>query len=151
MSGNWTFMSVHGAVLLAVHRDPDASRDDIADEAGISLRWTIKVLGDLVDEGYLRRERRGRRFRYSVNRELAMRHPIMRDVDVDRLLRLLEPPMEPAEVRRAVSGQRSELADLTDRVATERERLAIVERRRQQLEQVVREVSSTLRRAARSG
>lgn len=149
MSASWTFVSAHGAVLLAVHRDPEATMEDIAEVAGISVRWAIKVVGDLMNEGYLRRERRGRRYRYLVDPDRPMRHPVTRDVDIDRLLYLLEPPEETRTAQEARRNRKAELTELADRVATERERLAVLERHRRHLEDVLRQVTSTLRREAR--
>jgi DNA-binding MarR family transcriptional regulator len=73
----WAFLTSHGFVLLAVARNPDATVREIAERVAVTERQAHRVLADLVDEGYLVRERVGRRNRYRVNRKQPMRHSSM--------------------------------------------------------------------------
>ena len=50
-----------------------------------------RVLADLEHEGYIERERVGRRNHYSVNVERPMRHPSVSDREIGRLLAALTP------------------------------------------------------------
>jgi DNA-binding IclR family transcriptional regulator len=51
-----------------VARRPDATIREVAEAVGLTERQVHRVLGDLEESGYLRRERIGRRNRYTVER-----------------------------------------------------------------------------------
>ena len=85
----WTFLTSHASVLLEVSRDSDATVRDIAERAGLTERQAHRVLADLVDGGYLQRERVGRRNHYSVDRARPMRHPAVSDRRIGELLEAL--------------------------------------------------------------
>lgn len=87
--GHWTFLTNHAHVLIYVARDPGARVREIADAVGITERTAHGILGDLVDDGYLRREKEGRRNRYECVEDLPLRHPIESDHQVGELLRAL--------------------------------------------------------------
>jgi len=81
-------------VLLCIARDPDIRLRDIATRIGITERAAQRILADLVESGYVERQREGRRNRYTVNPDLRMRHPAQAGHDVGEMLDLLnrEPP-----------------------------------------------------------
>ena len=86
----WRFLSNHTQVLLCVHRDPNARFRDIAQSVGITERAAQRIVADLIESGYVESERNGRRNHYSINTDIAMRHPAQDGHDVGELLRLLE-------------------------------------------------------------
>ena len=90
----WTFVTNHTQVLLCIARDPDIRLRDIAAHIGITERAAQRILADLVESGYVVRQREGRRNRYTVNPDLRMRHPAQAGHDVGEMLDLLnrEPP-----------------------------------------------------------
>ena len=88
----WRFLTNHTQVLLCIARDPDARLRDVADEVGITERAAQRIMADLVEAGFVERERVGRRNRYVVNRDRQMRHPAQLGHEVGELLELLEPP-----------------------------------------------------------
>jgi DNA-binding MarR family transcriptional regulator len=73
---SWTFLSNHAHVLLCVAADPDRTLHDIAERVGITERGVQLILADLIAEGYLERERVGRRNHYKVHPEGRLRHPL---------------------------------------------------------------------------
>jgi len=83
---SWTFLTNHGHVLLAIAADPDSRIADIAARVGISARAALGILGDLEDEGYVVRTRRGRRTHYDVRPHRPFRHPSAAHRDVDELI-----------------------------------------------------------------
>jgi len=83
---SWTFLTNHGHVLLAIAADPDSRIADIAARVGISTRAALGILGDLEDEGYVVRTRRGRRTHYDVRPHRPFRHPSAAHRDVDELI-----------------------------------------------------------------
>ncbi len=86
---NWTFITSHGSVLLQVARAPNATVRELAEGAGLTERQAHRVLADLVDEGYIVRERVGRRNRYRVNPNRPMKHPAVASHRVGELLAAL--------------------------------------------------------------
>ncbi len=85
----WTFLTSHGFVLFEVTRAPGATVREIAQRSGLTERQTHRVLADLVEGGYVARERIGRRNHYRVDDSLPMRHPILEGRRVGELLAAL--------------------------------------------------------------
>src|SRR4051812_1215459 len=85
----WDFLTNHAHVLLCVSRDPGTRLRDIAVAVGITERATHRILSELVDEGYVLREREGRRNHYQVVAELPLRHPLVQDRAVGDLLEIV--------------------------------------------------------------
>jgi predicted transcriptional regulator len=94
-SARWDFLTNHAHVLLAISQDPGIRLRDIAAAVGITERSAHKILSQLVDEGYVLRERHGRRNRYKVKPELPLRHPLVQDREVGDLLTVLLRPERP--------------------------------------------------------
>lgn len=76
-------------MLVEVSRSPDATVRQLAERASLTERQAHRVLADLVDGGYVIRERVGRRNRYRVNEGASMRHPSVADHRVGELLGVL--------------------------------------------------------------
>ena len=53
-------------VLTVLARDPDARLRDVAEQVGITERAVHRIVTELVEEGYLERERIGARHRYEI-------------------------------------------------------------------------------------
>jgi len=87
----WYFVTSHAVLLVEVARTPDATVRELAQRSGLTERQTHRVLNDLVDEGYVSRERVGRRNRYRVDGSVAMRHPSVARHRVGELLAVLTP------------------------------------------------------------
>jgi DNA-binding IclR family transcriptional regulator len=87
---SWTFVTSHTQVLLCLARDPTVRLRDVAATVGITERAAQRILGDLVEGGYVQRERVGRRNRYAINGALAMRHASQRNLEIGQLLALLQ-------------------------------------------------------------
>ena len=85
----WDFLTNHAHVLVCVARDPGIRLRDIAGAVGITERAAHRIVSELVDEGYLKRERQGRRNHYTVEAKSPLRHPLMEKREVGELLSLL--------------------------------------------------------------
>ena len=59
-------LSRHGLALLCIARDPDSRLREIADFVGVTERAAHTLVSDLVESGYVARERVGNRNRYEV-------------------------------------------------------------------------------------
>jgi predicted transcriptional regulator len=91
-SPEWTFLSNHGHVLVALARDPDVRIRDLADAVGITDRAVQDILGDLVDGGHVVRTREGRRNHYRVVRRTRLRHPLESHATIGAFLDVVTPP-----------------------------------------------------------
>ena len=70
-------------------RDPGIRLRDIAAAVGITERAAHRIVSELVEEGYVVRERQGRRNRYQVKTKLPLRHPLAEEHEVGDLLEVL--------------------------------------------------------------
>jgi DNA-binding MarR family transcriptional regulator len=86
----WRFVTNHTQVLLCIARDPDVRMKTIAESVGITERAAQRIVHDLVESGFVQRERVGRRNRYLIDREVHMRHEAQRDHEIGELLDLLK-------------------------------------------------------------
>ena len=89
---HWRFLSNHSQVLLCIACDPNARFRDIAQAVGITERATQRIVADLIDAGYVEREKVGRRNLYRVNTDIKMRHAAQGDHEIGDLLDLFELP-----------------------------------------------------------
>jgi DNA-binding IclR family transcriptional regulator len=85
----WRFLSNHTQVLLLLHRVRNARFRDIAQHVGITERAAQRIVADLIETGYVESERVGRRNRYRINTNIAMRHPAQDGHEIGELLKLL--------------------------------------------------------------
>jgi DNA-binding transcriptional ArsR family regulator len=85
----WDFLTNHAHVLICVADDPGIRLRDIAAAVGITERAAHRILSELVEEGYVVRERQGRRNRYEVKPDLPLRHPLVNGREVGDLLKIL--------------------------------------------------------------
>lgn len=86
---SWSFLTNHGLVLTHIGRYPDSTGLEIAQTVGITERAARKIVADLLAEGYIDRERVGRRNSYRLNTHLPLRHPAERTATAGELLGLL--------------------------------------------------------------
>jgi DNA-binding transcriptional ArsR family regulator len=106
----WDFLTNHAHVLVCVAHDRGIRLRDIAAAVGITERAAHRILSELVEDGYVLREREGRRNRYQVKPELPLRHPLVQGREVGDLLEvLLKSPRSATRIRGARSASGSAL------------------------------------------
>ena len=76
-------------MLLCLERNPDVRLRDVAETVGITERATQRIVTDLVEAGYVTRQRVGRRNHYVLNRNIRMRHPSQFEHEIGELLDVL--------------------------------------------------------------
>ncbi len=86
----WTFLTHHGHVLVAVAQSADLTVDQIAAKVGITARATAVILTDLVDAGYVEKTKVGRNNHYTVHGEIPLRHPLNNNTTIAELLALFQ-------------------------------------------------------------
>jgi DNA-binding IclR family transcriptional regulator len=86
---SWTFLTNHAQVLLCVARDPGVRLRDIAAGLDITERSAFSIITDLVDAGYVVKEKDGRRNRYRIQEHLPLPDSVARERTVGEVLALL--------------------------------------------------------------
>lgn len=89
LSPTWAFLTNHAQVLVCIAEDPDVRLRDIGDRIGLTERAVHRLVNDLVDAGYVTRERVGRRNRYSINAHAPLPDQVARKRSIGELLRVL--------------------------------------------------------------
>ena len=85
----WTFITNHGLVLSYIFHNTTSTAREIANYIGVTERTTHKIISDLEDEGYIKRNKIGRRNVYNVDPQLPLRHHKKTDIMVEDLLESL--------------------------------------------------------------
>ena len=104
---SWTFLTNHARVLLCVAHDPGVRLRDIAASLDITERSAFGIITDLVEAGYVVKEKDGRRNRYHIQAHLPLPEPDGQERTIGEVLTLLAgagpaggqpsgPPLRPA-------------------------------------------------------
>jgi hypothetical protein len=92
----WAFLTYHARVLLCVAHDPGVRLRDIAASLNITERSAFGILTDLVEAGYVVKEKNGRRNRYHIQAHLPLPEPNSREPTLGEILALLTGTDTPA-------------------------------------------------------
>ena len=92
---NWTFLSNHAHVVIALAKDATLRVRDLAEQVGITERAVTQIVSDLEAAGVLAKERTGRRNMYHIDETVPLRHPVESHRTVGDILRLAEPRDRP--------------------------------------------------------
>ena len=89
-TGNrWTFLTNHAHVLIVLHRNPTIVLREVALEVGITERAVQRIIQDLEEDGFLKREKIGRQNHYEVLTDQPLRHSIEKHRSIGDLLGLI--------------------------------------------------------------
>jgi DNA-binding transcriptional ArsR family regulator len=86
---DWSLLTNHGRLLLAIENEPGLRVRDMAERLRLSERGVALILRDLREAGYVTSRREGRRVFYSVVADKPMRRDYLRHQTVGQLLGLL--------------------------------------------------------------
>ena len=86
----YQFLTNHALVLLCVAHDPGIRVRDIAQTVGVTERSAHRIVSELVEDGYVVRERVGRRNVYKVKPEVPLLHPLSHETEQRRIGDLLD-------------------------------------------------------------
>ena len=82
----WSFLTNHAQVLVCIAQDPAVRLREIGETVGITERAAHRIVVELVDAGYVSREREGRRNRYTIQPDLPLPDPLAPGRSVGDLL-----------------------------------------------------------------
>jgi DNA-binding MarR family transcriptional regulator len=85
----WSFLTNHAGVLLCIADDPGIRLREIGDTIGITERAAHRIVSELADAGYIKRQRDGRRNHYEVQTHLRLPDPLARGKKVGDLLAII--------------------------------------------------------------
>src|SRR5581483_1377972 len=86
---SWSFLTNHARVLLCIAHDPGVRLRDVAARLGITERSAHGIITDLVEAGYVVKQRDGRRNRYKIEAHLPLREPASREPAIGEVLAVL--------------------------------------------------------------
>lgn len=87
--GSWSFLTNHARALLCIAHDPGVRVRDLAAMVGVTERSAHALVTDLVDAGYVIKDKDGRRNRYRIQEHLPLRDPITQERTIGEMLDLL--------------------------------------------------------------
>lgn len=88
-ASRWTFLSNHSHVLIVLYTNPDLVLREVAVRVGITERGVQRIVQDLEEEGFIRRQKVGRKNHYEVMTEQPLRHPLEAHRRIGELLQLV--------------------------------------------------------------
>jgi DNA-binding IclR family transcriptional regulator len=86
---SWSFLTKHARALLCIAHDPGVRLRDLAAMVGVTERRAHAIVTDLVDAGYVVREKAGRRNRYHIQEHLPLLDPMAEERTIGEMLELL--------------------------------------------------------------
>jgi DNA-binding transcriptional ArsR family regulator len=87
--GSWSLLTNHARALLCIAHDPGVRVRDLAAMVGVTERSAHAIVTDLVDAGYVVKDKDGRRNRYRIQDHLPLRDPITQERTIGEVLDLL--------------------------------------------------------------
>ncbi len=87
--GEWSFFTNHARVLICIARDPGLRLRDLGAALGVTERSAYGIVADLVEAGYVVKDKDGRRNRYRVEAQLPLPESIGRERTIGDVLGLL--------------------------------------------------------------
>jgi len=87
--GRWSFLTNHARALLCIAHDPGVRLRDIATMVGVTERSAHDMVTDLVDTGYVVKDKEGRRNWYRIQEHVPLRDPVSQEPTIGEMLDLL--------------------------------------------------------------
>jgi len=97
--GQWSFFTNHARVLICIAADPDIRLRDLAAALDVTERSAYGIVTDLVEAGYVTKDKDGRRNRYRVELQLPVPGSIGQERTVGDILGLLVDADAPERLR----------------------------------------------------
>jgi predicted ArsR family transcriptional regulator len=85
----WKFLTNHAMVLCLIAQQPRITAREISLKIGITEKATRNIINDLEADGYITKNREGRRIRYSFDPSMPLRSETQQDKAIGDLLETL--------------------------------------------------------------
>ncbi len=85
----WLLLTNHALVLYYLARKPLITAREVAQEIGITERAVRKIIADLDAAKYINKAKEGRRVRYTINPDAALRKLPQSEVPILDFLKVL--------------------------------------------------------------
>lgn len=85
----WTFLTNHSHVLILLNRNPSMVLREVASEIGITERAVQRIIADLEQGGFIKREKVGRQNHYRILSEEHLRHPVEQHCTIGDVLKVI--------------------------------------------------------------
>ncbi len=85
----WTFLTNHAHVLILLSQDSSLVLREVAFKIGITERAVQRIIADLEQDGFIEREKVGRRNQYRILTKHPLRHPIESHRSIGDLIELI--------------------------------------------------------------
>lgn len=82
-------MTNHAHALICLAKDAEMTLREVAEQVGITERATYRIVNELVEEGVVKKTRKGRRNYYEIQLDLPLRHPLEQHCSVGQLLQMV--------------------------------------------------------------
>jgi hypothetical protein len=104
---DWSFLTNHARALVCIERDPGARLREIASVLDVTERRAFGIVNDLIEAGYVIKEKDGRRNQYRVQHDLPLRVRVPGEPTIGQVLALLSHTATPAETADGDGAQRT--------------------------------------------
>jgi len=85
----WTFLTNHAHVLILLSQDSSLVLREVALRIGITERAVQRIIADLEHDGFIEREKVGRKNQYCILSKRALRHPVESHRSIGDLIALI--------------------------------------------------------------
>jgi hypothetical protein len=86
---SWSFLTNHARAILFLADRPDARIRDLAQALDVTERTAFAVVADLIADGYVVKEKDGRRNRYHIQAERPLADSLSAERTIGQLVDLL--------------------------------------------------------------
>lgn len=100
---NWNVLSNHGLVLICLYNYDGYPMRLIGQIIGITERAVQRIVADLEAEGYLIREKQGRKNTYKIHKEASLPHAISGHCTVGQFLACFNADVESFEAEQGLN------------------------------------------------
>ena len=94
---DWKFLTNHAQALLFIASEPNSRLRDIADALDVTERTAYGIVADLSQEGYVAKEKEGRRNVYHIQADMPIRDAVGQNRAIGELLSLFLDPAGSAD------------------------------------------------------
>lgn len=94
---DWKFLTNHAHALLFIASEPNSRLRDIADALDVTERTAFGIVADLSQEGYVAKEKEGRRNVYHIQADMPIRDAVGQHRAIGELVGLFVDSAESSE------------------------------------------------------